>query len=56
MLEPTELLYAYAQGYFPMSIPEENDEIFWFKPEMRGIIPLEEFHISKNLSKRKNFL
>ena len=54
MLEPTELLYAYAKGYFPMAIPEENDEIFWFKPDMRGIIPLEEFHISKNLRRLFN--
>ena len=54
MLEPTELLYAYAQGYFPMAIPEENDEIFWFKPDMRGIIPLEKFHVSKNLRRLFN--
>lgn len=51
MLDPAELLYAYSQGYFPMAIPEDNNEIFWFKPDMRGIIPLEEFHVSKNLKR-----
>ncbi|MDC0579348.1 leucyl/phenylalanyl-tRNA--protein transferase [Bacteroidia bacterium] len=54
MLEPTELLYAYAQGYFPMAIPEENNEIFWFKPDKRGIIPLDKFHVSKNLRRLFN--
>ena len=30
----------------------ENGEIFWFSPEMRGIIPLDErFHISKSLKR-----
>ncbi len=54
MLEPTELLYAYSQGYFPMAVPEEENEIFWFKPDLRGIIPLEEFHVSKNLRRLYN--
>lgn len=51
MLDTTELIYAYAQGFFPMAVPEENNEIFWFKPDMRGIIPLADFHISKNLKR-----
>lgn len=51
MLDPTELLYAYAQGYFPMAIPEEENEIYWFKPEDRGIIPLDKFHVPKNLKR-----
>ncbi|MDC0105663.1 leucyl/phenylalanyl-tRNA--protein transferase [Bacteroidia bacterium] len=54
MLDPAELLYAYSQGYFPMAIPEDDNEIFWFKPEMRGIIPLDTFHISKNLRRLYN--
>ncbi|MFT6177461.1 MAG: leucyl/phenylalanyl-tRNA--protein transferase, partial [Bacteroidia bacterium] len=54
MLDPAELLYAYSQGYFPMAIPEDDNEIFWFKPEMRGVIPLDTFHISKNLRRLYN--
>jgi leucyl/phenylalanyl-tRNA--protein transferase len=37
-----------------MAIPEDDNEIFWFKPEMRGIIPLDTFHISKNLRRLYN--
>ena len=40
-----------TQGYFPMAVPEDDNEIFWFKPDMRGIIPLETFHVSKNLKR-----
>ncbi len=54
MLDPAELLYAYSKGYFPMAVPEDNNEIFWFKPDMRGIIPLDTFHISKNLRRLFN--
>jgi leucyl/phenylalanyl-tRNA--protein transferase len=54
MLDPTELIYAYSKGYFPMAIPEENDEIYWFKPDKRGIIPLDKFHVSKNLRRLYN--
>lgn len=57
MLDPGELLYAYSQGYFPMAVPEDDNEIFWFKPDMRGIILLDEFHLSKNLKRlyKKNY-
>ncbi len=54
MLDPTELLYAYSQGYFPMAVPEEDNEIYWFKPDKRGIIPLDKFHLSKNLRRLYN--
>ncbi|MDG2455545.1 MAG: leucyl/phenylalanyl-tRNA--protein transferase [Bacteroidia bacterium] len=54
MLESTELLYAYSQGYFPMAVPEDNNDIFWFKPDRRGIIPLDKFHVSKNLRRLFN--
>ncbi|MFY0644268.1 MAG: leucyl/phenylalanyl-tRNA--protein transferase [Bacteroidia bacterium] len=51
MLDSNELLYAYTQGYFPMADPDANNEIYWYKPEQRGIIPLDEFHIPKNLKR-----
>lgn len=46
-----ELIYAYTQGYFPMAEPDENNAIYWHKPKKRAIIPLDKFHISKNLKK-----
>jgi len=48
-LTPNMLLNAYANGYFPMAQSRDSDELFWFYPEMRGIIPLENFHIPRSL-------
>lgn len=43
------VLSAYRQGVFPMAHPEEDDAIYWHRPEMRAILPLEQFHISRSL-------
>lgn len=45
------LLNAYAQGYFPMAEKRDSKEIFWFMPEKRGILPLDNFHQPKSLQK-----
>jgi leucyl/phenylalanyl-tRNA--protein transferase len=45
------LLSAYANGYFPMAKNQDDDELFWFYPDMRGIIPLDQFHIPRSLKK-----
>lgn len=45
------LLRAYSAGLFPMADSADDPELFWVEPEMRGIIPLNDFHISKSLSK-----
>ncbi len=51
-LTPAQLIYAYSNGYFPMADdPEDGGEIFWHRPNQRGVIPLESFHISKNLKR-----
>ncbi|MBB4413735.1 leucyl/phenylalanyl-tRNA--protein transferase [Rhizobium cellulosilyticum] len=34
-----------------MAESADDPEIFWVEPEMRGIIPLYDFHISKSLAK-----
>ena len=48
-IPPNILLGAYAQGVFPMA---EEGEIFWFSPEKRGVIPVDErFHIPRGLRK-----
>lgn len=47
------LLWAYSHAIFPMADPE-RDEIEWFHPDPRGIIPLqpvEAFVIPKNLAR-----
>lgn len=49
MLTAHQVLHAYTQGIFPMADPDENNEIFWYEPTMRGVIFPGEFHVSKNL-------
>jgi leucyl/phenylalanyl-tRNA--protein transferase len=45
------LLAAYGQGYFPMPDPE-TQELLWYRPDPRAIIPLERFHVSRSLAKK----
>jgi leucyl/phenylalanyl-tRNA--protein transferase len=49
---PTDLLLkAYASGVFPMAESASDPEVFWVRPETRGIIPLDGFHIPTSLAK-----
>jgi leucyl/phenylalanyl-tRNA---protein transferase len=50
-IPPELLLRAYASGVFPMAESGDDPEIFWVRPEMRGIIPLDGFHIPKSLAR-----
>ncbi len=50
-LNPNMVLYAYTKGMFPMAHSDENHAIYWHEPIMRGIIPLEDFKVSKNLGR-----
>ncbi|RKD73676.1 leucyl/phenylalanyl-tRNA--protein transferase [Rhizobium sp. WW_1] len=43
---------AYSIGLFPMAESADDPEIFWVEPELRGIIPLDGFHVSKSLAKK----
>ena len=44
-----QLVAAYMGGYFPMADPDEDDQIYWYAPDPRAIIPLEDFRISRSL-------
>ncbi len=46
------LLLAYAAGIFPMAEGRDDTTIHWVDPRKRGIIPLQEFHISRSLRQR----
>lgn len=52
-VEPTPelILRAYRAGIFPMAEDASSDDLFWVSPQMRGIIPLDSFHISRSLRK-----
>lgn len=50
-ISPDTILRAYASGVFPMAEDRESDQLYWVDPKMRGIIPLDRFHLSKSLTK-----
>lgn len=50
-IPPDLLLRAYATGVFPMAESADDPEVFWVRPEARGIIPLDDFHIPRSLRK-----
>jgi leucyl/phenylalanyl-tRNA--protein transferase len=45
------VLNAYAQGIFPMSHSEEDWDVYWYAPDPRCVIPLEDFHASRSLER-----
>lgn len=51
VVTPELLLRAYSIGLFPMADSADDPEIFWVEPELRGVIPLDDFHVSRSLAK-----
>ena len=52
VLTPELLLRAYAMGVFPMAESRDAPRIHWVDPRKRGVIPLDNFHISRSLKRR----
>jgi leucyl/phenylalanyl-tRNA--protein transferase len=50
-ITPELILRAYRAGIFPMAEDAADEDLFWVSPEMRGILPLDGFHLSKSLRK-----
>ncbi|HEY7665391.1 MAG TPA: leucyl/phenylalanyl-tRNA--protein transferase [Xanthobacteraceae bacterium] len=50
-ITPEVLLKAYACGIFPMAESAEDPALYWYEPEMRGVIPLDRFHIPARLAR-----
>ena len=50
-ITPEVLLRAYACGIFPMAESADDPSLFWVEPEMRGVIPLDGFHVSSRLAR-----
>jgi len=48
-LTPELLIRAYAAGIFPMAESADDPAIFWVDPELRGILPLDGFHLPHKL-------
>ena len=51
-ITPDILLRAYSIGLFPMAESADDPEIFWVEPEVRGVLPLDQFHVSHSLAKK----
>ena len=50
-LDPQLMLHAYAQGIFPMAETSMDPELFWVNPEHRGVFPIDQFRISRSMSR-----
>ena len=50
-ITPELIVRAYRAGIFPMAEDAADNDIFWVSPDMRGILPLDGFHVSKSLRK-----
>jgi len=49
VIEPAVLVHAYRHGIFPMAL--EDDEIGWFSPDPRGVLPLETMRVPARLAR-----
>jgi len=44
-------LQGYAMGIFPMAEHRDDPDIFWVDPRLRGVFPINGFHISRSLAR-----
>lgn len=50
-LTPHIVLAGYEMGAFPMADPRANNQVYWYAPDPRAVLPLNAFHVPKNLRK-----
>jgi leucyl/phenylalanyl-tRNA--protein transferase len=48
-ITPQVLLKAYSVGIFPMAESADDPGLYWIEPEIRGIMPLDRFHLPRRL-------
>ncbi len=46
---PELLMRAYRAGLFPMAETRRGARLYWLDPELRGVLPLDGFHLPKRL-------
>ena len=51
-ITPDLVLKAYAYGVFPMAKSRDDSDVFWVQPKLRGVLPLDNFHLPRSLRKR----
>ena len=48
-ITPELMLRAYRAGLFPMAETRQGDRLYWLDPELRGVLPLDRFHLPRRL-------
>jgi leucyl/phenylalanyl-tRNA--protein transferase len=48
-ITPELMLRAYRAGLFPMAETRRGERLYWLDPELRGILPLDGFHLPRRL-------
>jgi leucyl/phenylalanyl-tRNA--protein transferase len=51
IVTPSLLLRAYACGIFPMAESADDPTLYWVEPRMRGVLPLDRFHVPRRLAR-----
>ena len=51
VVTPSLLLRAYACGIFPMADSADDPTLFWVEPRLRGVLPLDAFHVPRRLAR-----
>ncbi len=51
ILDPQKIIKLYTKGFFPMAESIASNEIKFYKPIRRFVIPIKNFHLSKKLFK-----
>jgi leucyl/phenylalanyl-tRNA--protein transferase len=51
LITPSLLLRAYACGIFPMADSADDPTLFWVEPRLRGVLPLDAFHVPRRLAR-----
>ena len=50
-LTPDDLIGLYARGVFPMADSRDDPDLYVVDPPMRGVLPLDQFHLSRRLAR-----
>ena len=46
-----DLIDCYRRGVFPMADARDDDSVFLIDPQMRGVLPLDAFHLPRRLAR-----
>ena len=48
-LDPATVIDAYRRGLFPMGVDELGDQLGWWSPDPRGILPLDGLRVTRSM-------